>query len=695
MRNKRTLAVVALFAVSSCKSTEPKKDDAAQATKPAAPAPAELPVPPGVDVSIMDATTDPCTDFYQHACGGWLAKTEIPADRAAWSRGFMEIHQQNEQRLKEILEELAAGKAPEGTPYAKETGDFFASCMDEKDQEGGSATVTEQLKAIEKVKDAKTLLPVLAAMHGMGVYPFFHFASAVDFKDSTKVIAELDQAGLGLPDRDYYTKTDEKSVQIQKDYVEHVAKVLVLAGQKEADAKKNADAIYALEKQLAEASLTKVERREPSKLYHPTDLAGLKKAAGNLDWPAYFKAMGVPDVKGGNVTHIGFLEKVGAVLKATKAPELKAYLSWQFLSAVAPFLGKGFVDEDFRFKSKALTGAKEDLPRWKKCVTFTDMFLGEAVAVPFVAKYFGEDGKKITRELVANIEKAFEDNLATLAWMDAPTKEKALGKLKTIMNKVGYPDTWRKYDGVKIARGNFAANAGSLAQFEARRDLGKIGKPVDRTEWYMSPPTVNAYYNPQWNEIVFPAGILQPPFFNKDATAPVNYGAMGMVVGHEVTHGFDDEGRQFDAQGNLTDWWTAESAKAFSERTACVKTQYDGYTAIEDIKINGQLTLGENTADLGGLKLSFMAMMLATKDNADLKKFKYTPQQQFFYGYAQSWCSKYRDEMARMRAATDPHSPPKWRVNGPLGNLATFKEAFACKDDAPMMQPAANRCEVW
>jgi len=696
----KTWLTLAVLALSSCKSTEGKKDDAAAAKNQpakddkATTAAAELPPPPGVDVSILDTATDPCQDFYRHACGGWLDKTEIPADRAAWARGFMEIHQKNELVLKEILDGMAAGTVPEGTPHGKELSDFYASCMDEKDLAGGQAVVAEQLKTIEKVKDAKTLLPVLAGMHGMGVYPFFKFASTIDMKDSTKVIAEVDQAGLGLPDRDYYLKDDEKMVAIRKDYVEHVEKMLTLSGQKPDDAKKNAAAVVALEKQLAEASLSRVDRRDPNKLYHLTEVAALKKTAGNLDWAAYFKALGL-DVKTLNITHVPFLEKVNTILKATKPAEMKAYLSWHFVHAAAPYLPQTFVDEDFRFKSKALTGAKEDLPRWKKCVAFTDAFLGEALAVPFVNKTFGEDGKTITREMVANLEKAFETNLAGLTWMDQPTKDKALGKLKTIINKVGYPDAWRKYDGLKIERGSFAGNAGRAAAFEVKRDLAKIGKPVDRNEWYMTPPTVNAYYNPQWNEIVFPAGILQPPFFNKDATLAVNYGAMGMVVGHEVTHGFDDEGRKFDAQGNLTDWWTAESAKAFEERTACVKNQYDGYVAIDDIKINGALTLGENTADLGGLKLSHLAMMTAMAGAADAAKYKYTPSQQFFYGYAQSWCSKYRDEHARMRAQTDPHSPPRWRVNGPLSNLAAFKDAFQCKDDAPMVRPAANRCEVW
>ncbi|MEW5854188.1 MAG: M13 family metallopeptidase [Myxococcota bacterium] len=685
---------VALAVAASCKSTEPKKDEPKPAPAPAQEAPKELPVPPGVDVGIMDTSVDPCTDFYAHACGGWLARTEIPADRAVWSRGFMEVMQQNEQRLRAILDELAAGKGVEGTPYAKEVGDFYGSCTDEADQQGGAATVKEQLAAIDKVKDAKTLLPVVVAMHNMGAHPFFKFASTVDFKDSSKVIAEVDQGGLGLPDRDYYLKPDEKSEQIRKDYVEHVGRMLVLAGQKEADAQKNAQAVFTLEKALAEASLSRVDRRDPHKLYHPTELTALKKSAGSLDWSAYLKARGV-EATSLNITHLPFVEKVSALLKSTKAPELKAYLQWHFLHDAAPYLPKEFVDEDFRFKSKALTGAKEDLPRWKKCVAWTDEYLGEALAVPFVQKHFGEDGKATTREMVANIEKAFEENLATLTWMDQPTKDRALAKLKTIVNKVGYPDAWRRYEGLKVARGNFAANVANASAFEVKRDLAKVGKPVDRNEWFMSPPTVNAYYNPQWNEIVFPAGILQPPFFNKDATLPVNYGAMGMVVGHEVTHGFDDEGRKFDAQGNLTDWWTPESGKAFEERTACVKNQYDGYTAIDDLKINGALTLGENTADLGGLKLAFLAMTAATKDREDLKQFRYTPAQQFFYGYAQSWCSKYRDEQARLRAQTDPHSPPRWRVNGPLSSLSSFKDAFQCKDDAQMVRPAANRCEVW
>jgi len=697
-----TAALAGVLIPVSCKSSGDKKEDAkpAEATtgSAATPAPAAaaapvLPAPPGIDVAVMDETADPCTDFYRYACGSWLDKTEIPADRASWSRGFMSVLERNELILKDILEKTAAGQAPEATPYAQQIGDFYASCMDDALVEKGAAVLTAELKAFDKVKDPKSLTAAVVTLHGRGIPAFFSFASTQDFENSTSVIAEVDQAGLGLPDRDYYFNADEKSAKIRTLYVAHVGKMLELAGVK--DSARMAASILELETALAKASLTNVERRDPKKVFHPMDAKALKKLASNVDWDGYFKGLGVTPGARINVTHQPFFTAVSDLMKSVKPDVARAYLSWHLVRAAAENLPKAFVDEEFSFKSKAFTGATQDLPRWKKCVAMTDDALGEALAVPFIKLTFGEDGKATTQAMVVNIEKAFEANLAGLAWMDADTKAKALEKLKAIINKIGYPDQLRKYDSLVIKRDAFLPNGLASAAFEKKRDLAKIGKPVDKNEWYMTPPTVNAYYNPLVNEIVFPAGILQPPFFSKEATPAVNYGAMGMVVGHEVTHGFDDQGSQFDAQGNLKNWWTEASSKAFTERTACVKTQFDGYTAIDDLKVKGDLTLGENTADLGGLKLAYMAMTEATKDRPDNAQYRFKPAQQFFLGYAQSWCSKYRPEHARMRAQTDPHSPPFLRVNGPLGNLATFKEAFACKDDAKMVRPAADRCEVW
>jgi endothelin-converting enzyme/putative endopeptidase len=651
--------------------------------------------PPGVDMSILDATVDPCTDFFRYACGGWMDKTDIPPDRPAWSRGFMAIHERNEQILKRILEDAAAGKVADGVPYGKALGDYFGSCMDEKSVEAGRDTLLAEVALLQKGRKGADFVQAVAGLHARAVFPFFRLGSTQDFRDSTKVIAELDQAGLGLPERDYYLEQNPRMEEIRKAYLAHVPRGVRLLGQADPQASDSAAAVVEVERQLAEASLDKVSRRDPAKLYHPTNLADLKKLAPAIPWDGYFKTLKLTPSGTVNVTHPAFFERVSALLKSIPAPKMGAYLTWQWAHAVAPDAHKALVDEDFAFQSQAFTGAKEDLPRWKKCVAMTDDALGEALAVPFVLETFGEHGKTVTQEMVANVEKAFAANLATLTWMDAATKDKALGKLNKIVNKIGYPERWRQYDTLRIERGPFLSNAVRAAEFEFRRDLGKIGKPLDRTEWYMTPPTVNAYYNPLMNEIVFPAGILQPPFFNRDATPPVNYGGMGMVVGHEITHGFDDEGSKFDEDGNLMDWWSKESGAAFGERTQCVKRQFDGYVAIDDVKVNGALTLGENVADLGGLKLAHAAMHEATKTWTDAGKYRFTPSQQFFLGYAQSWCSKYRDEHARLRAATDPHAPPRLRVNGPLGNLAAFATAFECKDGSPMVRPAAERCEVW
>lgn len=688
------LAVTACSSGSKKEDTKPTQADAKQ--KPAAVEPQSLAPPPGLDLDILDAKADPCTDFYRFACGGWLDKTEIPADRSTYGRGFSTIQDKNQDILKALLEEIAAGKAPEGTPHAAALGDFFGTCMDDAQTEAGKATLDAELKALDKVKDAKTAQAALVALHQKGISPFFGVGSLQSFKDASKVVAGLDQGGLGMPDRDYYLEDNEKMRTTRNAYLAHVEKMLTLAGTKPDVAKKDAAAVLALETALAKASLSKVERRDPDKLDHPMDAKGLKALAANVDWAGYLKGLGLSDATPLNVSHPPFFTAVSDALKQEKPAVVAAYLRWHTVRALAPFLGKAFHDESFQFRATNFTGEKADLPRWKQCVQWTDGALGEALAVPFVQKTFGADGKATTLEMVVQLEAAFERNLATLSWMDQPTKDKALGKLKTILNKIGYPDAWRKYDDLKTSRGAFAGNVVASNTFEFRRDLNKIGKPVDKNEWYMSPPTVNAYYNPQVNEIVFPAGILQPPFFNKEATAAVNYGAMGMVVGHEITHGFDDEGSKFDELGNKADWWTAESKKNFEERTACVKTQFDGYTAVDDQKINGALTLGENVADLGGLKLSMLAMQEATKDKAaELDGYRFNRNQQFFLGYAQSWCSKWRDEARRMRNKTDPHSPPEWRVNGPLGNLAAFQDAFKCAPGSKMVRPAAERCEVW
>ncbi|HEX4620047.1 MAG TPA: M13 family metallopeptidase, partial [Myxococcaceae bacterium] len=575
---------------------------------------APLPMPAGLDESALDPSVDPCDDFYRFACGGWLSRTEIPADRARWSRGFITIEEQNEKLLRQTLEEIASGKSPPNTAYKQKLDDIWSTCMDEPNLEDAGKKLAADLKAFDRVKSVKDLELTVARMHAEGTQrsgpgtvvtaPLFIFRSTQDLKDASQVTGEMDQGGIGLPDRDYYVKDEPKMKEVLALYRDHVAKVFELLGETPDAASKDGDAVLDLETALATASLRREDRRDPEKVYHRLERVGLEKLAPDFPWADYFKRSGVPDVAALNVTHPPFFEALDTLVKATPAARWRPYLKWHFVLTTLPALPKRFQDEDYRFKSKALTGAKEDAPRWKKCVGFTDHALGEALAQAFVAKTFGQQEKTTTLLMVQEVEKAFGMNLDSLPWMDAPTKAKALEKVHAIFNKIGYPDHWRNYDALKTGRTSFLDNLLAANAFERARQLAKIGKPADRSEWNMTPPTVNAYYRAENNEIVFPAGILQPPFFNREAAAPVNFGAMGLVVGHEITHGFDDQGRHFDAKGNLVDWWSPTAGPAFTERADCVRKMYDDSVAVDDLHVNGKLTLGENVADLGGLKLA-------------------------------------------------------------------------------------------
>ncbi len=698
--NRLKLVSLALCAL-ACKTTEPAvvphaataptADQAAQSAQSARPPP--LPVPAGLDAQAMNPAADPCTDFYEFACGGWMASTEIPADRPRWSRGFLTVQERNELILRQLLDGLAAGEETLATPSGKKVGDYYGSCMDETALEQNLPALQAELKKFARLSDPVAVTTAVAGMHRQALPAVFSFSSTQDFKDVTQVIGEVDQGGLGLPDRDYYLLEDAKTQSIRAAYLEYVTTVFRLLGEKDPAA--SAHRVLQLETSLAKAALSLVDRREPQKLYHPTDREGLRKLAPTFRWDLYFTRLGAPAPARLNVTHLPYLTAVDQLIKTTRPEVWKAYLSFSLVRSVNDALPRAFRDAWFAFESKALTGAQQDLPRWKKCIAATDLALGEALAQPFIARTFGAEGKQITSEMVTEIEKAFERNLDSLAWMDQPTRELALVKVRKITNKIGYPDAWRNYDALAVERGNFLQNLLRAGAFEQHRLLSKIGKPVDRGEWLMTPPTVNAYYNPPMNEIVFPAGILQPPFFNREAFYPVNFGAMGMVVGHEITHGFDDEGRQFDAEGNLRQWWTQASNQAFNQRAACVEKQYSAQTAIDELKVNGKLTLGENTADLGGIKLAFLAMQAYAERQPALPEARFSAPQQFFLGYAQSWCSKYRDEFARVRAVTDPHSPPHLRVNVPLRNFPPFAQAFSCPAGAPMALPEEQRCAVW
>ena len=645
--------------------------------------------PPIINLDNLDRSVDPCTDFFTYACGNWLKKNPIPPDKTSWSLGS-KLDDDNRALLRQILEEAAA--AGPADPAQKKIGDYYSACMDEKTIEAaGSTPLKASLDRIIGMRSKRDIARVAASMPSQAV--LFDFQSDQDFKDSTQVIAEVDQDGLGLPDRDYYVKTDAKSVELRQAYLVHVQKMFELLGDSPGVAANEAQSVMRIETALANGSLTQVERRDPKLLYHKMTREQLEALAPAFQWKEYFSETSQPEVQSLNVAAPEFFKAMNAVLEREDLESWKAYLRWHLVNANAPYLSAAFVNADFDFFGKTLSGAQELEPRWKRCVSYTDNHLGEALGQAYVQRAFSPEAKRRAQEMVKEIEQAMERDIQSLSWMSPETKQKALEKLHAVANKIGYPDKWRDYTALTIARDDEMGNVLRARTFEFNRRLGKIGKPVDRGEWGMTPPTVNAYYNPQINDINFPAGILQPPFFDPSADDAPNYGDMGATIGHELTHGFDDEGRQFDAQGNLRDWWTTVDGKQFEQRASCVSDQYSQYVAVDDIKINGQLTMGENVADLGGLMLAYMAW----QDESRGKKLEpidgLTPDQRFFIGYGQGWCSNTRDETKRMYATIDPHSPDKYRANGVVSNSPEFQKAFQCKAGSPMVRE--NRCRVW
>lgn len=698
MNRSTVLAVLSVAALSSA-CARGSGAAAPSAASAAATAAVEAPRLPPLEEAALDRDTAACQDFYQYACGGWLAKTEIPADKPAWSRGFFDLDERNSKDLRRIAEDAAAGRVDPRDRFAQKVGDFYASCMDEAGVEArGLADLKSEWARIDAVKDPTTLVAEIARLNAAGLEAPFAFTADQDAKDATQVIGILYQGGLSLPDRDYYLSDDEKNRTIRDRFGEAMRTMLGLAGVPAAEAAAQAKAVEDLERRLAEAHWARVEMREPSRIYNRVDRAGLERLAPSFDWGTWFAGLGHPAIAAVSTSTPRYVERVGQLVNEAPIDVWKTYLKWHLLSEMAAHraLPKAFVDANFTFTSGAFTGAKEQQPRWQKCVDETDAALGFALGQTYVRRHFGAEGKRRTSRMVVEIEKAMERDIAGLPWMDEATKARAREKLGKVFNKIGYPDEWRDYGPMNVSRASYFRNVLAAQRFEVNRQLTKIGKPLDRTEWLMSPPTVNAYYNPSMNEMVFPAGILQPPFFNPAAPDAVNYGAMGMVVGHELTHGFDDEGRQYDAFGNLREWWSPAVGQEFDRRAACVVEQYSGYEPLPGAKLNGKLTLGENIADLGGLKLAFAAMQASREAKPGGEELLgFTPEQQFFLGYAQSWCFEARDEYARMLVTVDPHSPAKFRVNGPLANLPEFARAFACKEGDAMVRPAAERCEVW
>ncbi|MDP9171839.1 MAG: M13 family metallopeptidase [Acidobacteriota bacterium] len=653
-----------------------------------------LPYTPSLDLKAIDRSAQPCENFYQYSCGTWIKDNPIPPDQARWDV-YSKLTYENQLYLWGLLQQ-AGTPGPTRTASQQKIGDMFHACMDESAVEkAGAAPLDASLKQIAAMKSLDGLPALLAHQH-LTLYAssmFFDFGSNQDFADSSSVIAFASAGGLGLPDRDYYTKTDAKSEEIRQRYLAHIAEMFQLIGDSPEAAAANAKAVMRIETALAKASLTRVEQRDPYKLFHKMSRAELQALTPSFRWSGYFAALQAPPITQVNVTQPAFYQELDNQFKTDSLDDLKAYLRWHLIHAKARFLSSAFVTADFNFSSKYLRGVTAMQPRWKRCVQLVDHTLGEALGQVFVEKTFTPDTKARTLKMTKEIEAAMQSEIEALPWMSAATKQQALLKLHGIANKIGYPDKWRDYSSVAIRADDFLGDIERAVAFESRRDLNKIDRPVDHTEWGISPPTVNAYYDPQMNDIDFPAGVLQPPLFDPKMDDAPNYGNTGATIGHELTHGFDDEGRQFDAKGNLHDWWTPSDAAEFQKRADCVSDEYSQFKVIDDIKINGKLTMGEDVADLGGTFLAYIAWKAANKGKTLPPIDGFTPDQRFFIGMAQWACGTERPENLRMGAITNPHSPNEYRINGVVSNMPEFQTAFSCKLGQPMVRDKA--CKVW
>jgi endothelin-converting enzyme/putative endopeptidase len=641
----------------------------------------------------MDKSADPCVDFYQFACGSWKKNNPIPSDQSIWSR-FGELAERNRTVLRGILENAA--KATQRNADEQKIGDYYSSCMDEAAiEKKGIAALKPEFDRINALNDKAALPDLVAHLHGEGINALFGFGSGADFKNAKEVIGQADQAGLSLPDRDYYIKDDAKSVELRKQYAEHLASMFKLLGDAPAKAQAEAEAVLRVETALAKGSGDRVERREPERVYHKMPLKDWQALAPSFNFSRYLTGIGAPSFDSLNVAEPNFFKALDAELKDVSLDDLKTYLRWHLLTSQTDALPKVFQDQNFNFYGKTLQGAKEIRPRWKRCVSAADGDLGEALGKVFVEKYYPPEAKARTLAMVKQLEDALRNDIGDLPWMSPETKKQALVKLDAIQNKIGYPAKWRDYSTLKIEKSDALGNSLRANAFEIHRQLMKIGKPLDKQEWQMTPPTVNAYYDPTENDINFPAGILQPPFYDFKADDALNFGGMGAVIGHELTHGFDDQGALFDPQGNLKNWWTPADEKAFKERTQCIVDEYDQFVAVDDVHVRGKLTLGENTADNGGLRIAYMALMKSIADSGKqpAKIEGFTPEQRFFIGWGQIWCQNQTDQMARLLALNNEHAPGNYRVNGVVQNMPEFQKAWGCKAGQPMVK--ANACRVW
>ena len=649
----------------------------------------------GIQVGDIDPKADPCTDFYEYANGAWRASNPIPASMDRWSRRWA-AGEANKDQLRTILDDVSAKPGQPKGSVNQLVGDFYGACMDvSKVDQAGIKPTQPLLSDIDSIKDHAALQKVIGHLQDIGITVPFGLSAASDNHNPSEVLADISARGLGLPDRDYYVKSEERFQQARAKYLVHVANMMKLAGYTDADAQKAASVVMQFETALAKATLDNVARRDPEATDHKTTFAELQKLAPQFDWNGYFQAAKLPEIPL-NVQEPRFLEEFNRQLTATDLAGWKIYLKWQLLHAAAPYLSQPFVEENFDFYQKTLAGVNEQKPRWKQCVEATDQFLGEAVGQEYVARYFPPEAKARAQEMVKNILVAMSETVNQLDWMSPATKKKAEEKIATFNVKVGYPDKWKDYSSVSISRESFFDDVVAASTFQVTDDRSTIGKPVDRGRWGMTPPTSNAYYNPLLNEIVFPAGILQPPAFSVKATDAVNYGAIGVVIGHEISHGFDDEGAQFDAQGRLNNWWTADDLKQFQTKTGCVVKQFDGYYIEPNIHHNGKLVLGESIGDLAGVKIAFLAFQNSQKGKPPAPTIDgFNPDQQFFIAWGQFRGDETRPETQRLMVQGDPHPVAKFRVLGPLSNFPPFQKTFACKADSPMVRPDDQRCVVW